>query len=225
MKDVYHADLVKGAEFTEGEEYPIIRSCNLIPKKVIPFSKFTKTEDYNQVVHFYEPDDVIERFGNNPHRYLERLKKFGAVITPDFSVYRDMPLVVQRHQTYLNRAFGFWLQKNGVSIIPNVRYGDERTYSFCFDGVPQNSVISIGTYGSMKRKEDIYYLIKGIPETIKQLRPKAILFYGTIVKDIEYILKSNDIAYHIYKSYTSTIFKKKTILSYPLFDILEEGIA
>ena len=225
MKDVFHAYLVKGANFTKGEEYPIIRSCNFIPKRVIPFSKITKTEDYNQVVHFYEQDDVIERFGNNPHRYLERLKKFNAVITPDFSVYRDMPLVVQRHQTYLSRAYGFWLQKNGVPIIPNVRYGDERTYPFCFEGIPQNSVISIGTHGSMKRKEGIYYLVKGIPETIKQLKPKVILFYGTIAKDIENILKSNGIAYHVYESYTSTVFKKRIILSYPLFGILEEGIA
>ncbi len=35
---ILHAYLVKGARFTEGEEYPIIRSCNLIPQKIIPFS-------------------------------------------------------------------------------------------------------------------------------------------------------------------------------------------
>ena len=148
MKDVFHAYLVDGARFTEGEEYPIIGSCDQIPQKMIPFSQIKYTKDFNQAVHFYETDDKIECFANNPHRYLQRLKKFKAVITPDFSVYRDMPLVVQRHQTYLNRAFGFWLQKNGVPIIPNVRYGDERTYSFCFEGIPQNSVISIGTHGT-----------------------------------------------------------------------------
>ena len=220
MKDVYHAYLVEGAEFTEGEEYPIIRSCNEIPGKIIPFSKIRDVKDYNHAVHFYEPDYIIECFGNNPHRYLQRLKKFKAIITPDFSLFRDMLLVVQRHQTYLNRAFGFWLQKNGVPIIPNVRYGDERTYSFCFAGILQNSVISIGTHGSIKLKDDINYHIKGISETIKQLRPKAILIYGAIVKDIKYILESNNIAYQVYESYISTVFNRKSIQTYPLFEIL-----
>jgi len=225
MKDVFRAYLVKGARFTEGEEYPIIGSCDQIPQKLIPFSQIKYTEDFNQAVHFYEPDDNIECFANNPHRYLQRLKKFKAVITPDFSVYRDMPLVVQRHQTYLNRAFGFWLQKNGVPIIPNVRYGDERSYSFCFEGIPQNSVISIGTHGSIKRNEDIKYHIKGILETIKHLKPSTILIYGAIKKDIEYILESNNIIYYPYKSYISTIFAKKSIQTYPLFDISKEEIA
>jgi hypothetical protein len=225
MKDVYRAYLVKGASFTDGEEYPIIQSCNQIPEKVIPFSKTKNANDYNQVVHFYEPDYKFECFGNKPRQYLQRLKKFKAVITPDFSVYRNMPLVVQRHQTYLNRAFGFWLQKNGIPIIPNVRYGDERTYSFCFDGILPNSVIAIGTHGNIKKKIDIQYHIKGIPETIKQLKPQAILFYGAIVKDMEYILKASNITYRIYKSYISTIFRKKSTPIYPLFDILEEGNA
>jgi hypothetical protein len=225
MKDVFRAYLVEGARFTKGEEYPIIQSCNQIPQKIIPFSKIKNTKDFNQAVHFYEPDYKIEPFGNNPRRYLQRLKKFKAVITPDFSVYRDMPLVVQRHQTYLNRAFGFWLQKNGVPIIPNVRYGDERTYSFCFEGIPQNSVISIGTHGSIKRKEDIAYHIKGIVETIKQLKPNAILIYGAIVNEIKYILESSDIAYCIYKSYISTIFNTKLVPTYPLFNMLKEETA
>jgi len=222
MKDVYRAYLVEGASFTEGEEYPIIQSCNQIPEKVIPFSKINNVKDYNQVVHFYEPDYKFECFGNKPRQYLKQLKKFKAVITPDFSVYRNMPLVVQRHQTYLNRAFGFWLYKNGIPIIPNVRYGDERTYSFCFDGILPNSVISIGTHGSIKKRMDIEYHIKGILETIKKLNPKAILVYGAIVKDMEYILKTNNIKYYNYESYISTIFKKKSIMTSSLFDILGE---
>jgi len=222
MKDVFRAYLVEGASFTEGEEYPIIKSCNLIPENVIPFSKINNVTDYNQVVHFYEPDYKFECFGNKPRQYLKRLRKFKAVITPDFSVYRNMPLVVQRHQIYLNRAFGFWLQKNGISIIPNVRYGDERTYSFCFDGILPNSVISIGTHGNIKEKKDIQYNIKGISKTIERLKPKAVLIYGAIVKDMEYILNENNIKYYVYDSYISTVFKRKSNMKCPLFDILEE---
>jgi hypothetical protein len=223
MKDVFKAYLVEGANFTDGEEFPIIKSCNQIPDRLIPFSKTKDTKYFNQAVHFYEPDYNIMCFSHNPFRYLPRLRKFATVITCDYSIYRDMPLVLQKSQTYLNRSLGFWLQKNGIPIIPNVRYGDERTYSFCFEGIPENSVISIGTHGSMRREEDIYFHIKGISETIRRLKPQAILIYGTITKDIEYILKSNNVIYYVYKSYTSTIFDNKSYPSNFLFDTLEKG--
>ena len=54
----------------------------------------------------------------------------------------------------MNRAVGCYLQSHGVYVIPNVRWGDERSYTtvelpekFAFLGVPKNSIVSIGTYG------------------------------------------------------------------------------
>ena len=85
---------------------------------------------------------------------LDKLKKFKGVISPDFSLYRNMPLVMQMWNTYRGRAVACWLQNNGVEIIPNVRFGDERTFSFCFDGVEENKTVAVGTHGCIKRKED-----------------------------------------------------------------------
>ena len=62
----------------------------------------------------YEDDYRFERIWRNPRQYLNVLKRYNGVILPDFSLYRDMPLVMQLWNIYRSRAIGFWLQLNGI---------------------------------------------------------------------------------------------------------------
>ncbi|MGL4483980.1 MAG: DUF4417 domain-containing protein, partial [Anaerovoracaceae bacterium] len=135
-------------------------------------------------VHFYEPDSKFERLWKRPRTYINKLKRFDGVITPDFSLYREMPLCMQVWNTYRNRALGYWLSKNEIPIIPNVRWGDERTYDFCFDGVNKNSIVAIGTHGCIKRKEDKYYFQLGLLEMLKRLSPHSIIVFGAMPSTI-----------------------------------------
>lgn len=135
-KDVFRAFLVADATY-EGElEMPRILPESRVPSRLIPFSKAIGSTDFEAWIHFYEDDAVFERIWNDPQRYLPILKRFSGVITPDFSLYRDMPLVMQQWNTYRGKAIGHWLQANGIPVIANVRFADERSYDFCCMGVP-----------------------------------------------------------------------------------------
>ena len=112
-------------------------------------------------------------------QYLPKLKKFKGIISPDFSLYRNMPLVMQMWNTYRGRSIAVWLQNNGVEVIPNVRFGDERTFSFCFDGVEENKTVAVGTHGCIKRKEDKIFFKVGLAHLVHQLSPKIIIVYGS----------------------------------------------
>jgi len=218
IKDNFQAFLIEGADLTENYEFPILQPCYEIPKDLVAFSKNKETENLNSFVHFYERDKDILPFARNPRNYFSRLSQFKGVIGCDISMYRNMPLAMQIAHTYYNRALSFWLQNHGLSVIPNVRYGDARSYSFCFEGIPQNSVISIGTYGCIKEKDDIDNHIRGVAETIKQLGPKAIIFYGTINKEVEYMLTLEKIDFVVFRSYTSDVFNSSLDKSCPLFE-------
>ena len=87
-------------------ELPVIRTSDLIPEKVITFSKaMSKTwDDFACWVIFYEHDKEFARLWNKPRQYLSKLKTFKGVISPDFSLYRNMPLVMQMRNTYRGRA-------------------------------------------------------------------------------------------------------------------------
>jgi len=98
---------------------------------------------FDQWIHFYEDDYLFECVWGSPNDSLDLFKKFNGVILPDFSLYRDMPFNMQISNIYRSRAIGNWLQKNNVNIIPNIRYGDERTYKICCDGVKQGGTIAM----------------------------------------------------------------------------------
>jgi len=68
---------------------------------------------------------------------------------------------MQIWNTYRNRALAYWLQNNGIKIIPNVRWGNERTFDFAFEGLPTGGTYAVGTNGCIQNKEDRYHFKKG----------------------------------------------------------------
>lgn len=183
-RDVFHAYLVKDAEYDGTIEIPVIKPSEKVPNRIISFSEAMKTDDLGQWVHFYENDCKIECIWNNPRKYIARLRKFSGLITPDFSMYRDMPLVMQAWNTYRGKALGHWWQSQGLNVIPNVRCADERSYSFCCDGVSERSTICIGSYGCLRDKKDRALFGQGLKFIIERLKPLCIVVYGGVPDDI-----------------------------------------
>lgn len=207
--DVFRAFLVKNAQYAGKYEIPIMKPTNSIPKKVIPFSKAISSKAYDSWVMFYENDDKFMRVWNNPKRYLQVLKQFQGVISPDFSVYRNMPLCMQIESTYKGKALGHFFQENGIDVIPNVRFNDERTFEFCFDGVPKNSIVSIGTHGCIKKNIDKAYFKIGLSEMLKVLSPKAIVVYGSAPDSIFEVCHTNHVELIQFDSDTAKYFASK----------------
>jgi hypothetical protein len=194
-KDVFKAFLVKNAKYEGNLEIPVIKGIKDTPNKVISFMDAMKnsTKDFNQWVHFYIDDFHFIKIWNRPKDYLKRLKKFKGVILPDFSVYRDMPLVMQYWNIYRSRAIGNFLQSNGIKVIVNIRYGDERTYECSCLGAPHNSIIAIGTNGTIQNIIDRGYIDKGFDYVINTLNPKVIVIYGGVTKHIQKVCNDNNI--------------------------------
>ena len=178
-KDVFHAFLVKNATFESELEIPCIAAEDKLPGRLIPFSKAVGGTDYGAWVHFYEDDAAFERLWTRPERYLPILKQYAGVIAPDFSLYRDMPLVMQQWNVYRSRAIAHWLQENGVPVIANVRWGDGRTHDLCCAGVPRNATIAVGSHGCIKILREREYFVGGLEHVVKTLSPKTIIVYGT----------------------------------------------
>ncbi len=183
-RDVWNAFLVSSADYEGFFEFPVIQPENSVPNQLVSFSKAIRSSDYNQWVHFFEDDYLFERIWRNPKRYLSILRRFNGVILPDFSVYRDMPYAMQLWNIYRSRAIGSWLQKNGVKVIVNIRYGDDRTYGFSCDGVPHGCTIAVGTHGTLKRSDDRRCFVEGLEVVIGKLQPSVIVVYGSAPENV-----------------------------------------
>ena len=177
-KDVFNAFLVALATYAGFFEIPVIQPTNWVPNRLVPFSKAISSRDHGQWIHFYEFDYLFERLWRNPRRYLPIFKRFNGVILPDFSLYRDMPLVMQLWNVYRSRAIGCWLQRNGIKVIANVRWGDRRTHRVCCDGISRGCTIAVGTVGALRGTEDRLYFTEGLAYVVRQLAPRAIVVYG-----------------------------------------------
>lgn len=73
--------------------------------RLIGFDK-TKLENNNhldRMVHFFLYDYKFERVWKNPDTDLEKLKRYKAVLTPDFSMYTEMNPTLQLYNTFRNR--------------------------------------------------------------------------------------------------------------------------
>ncbi len=183
--DVFRAFLIENSQFAGMYDMPVLRAEHGVPRKLIRFSEACREKkDYNQWVMFYENDFKFERIWNQPRKYLRILSKFEGVITPDFSLYYDMPLAMQIWNIYRSKAIGSWLQHNGVRVIPNIRVGSRYTLEIACDGVPKHNTIAIGTLGCLQDptyRKEFEQIIERISEL---LDPETIVLYGALPSNV-----------------------------------------
>ena len=163
IDDGFNPEFVETAFFDGIFEIPCIERPKeiIIPEAVIPFSKRERSEDGHETLVFYEYDVDFGDILRNPQDYVDEVACFAGMVTLDNSLYVDSPLLVQMANVYRSRAIGHFFQECGNYVIPNVRWGDERSYTttvfpekFAFLGLPRHSIVSIGTYGACKTKDE-----------------------------------------------------------------------
>jgi len=187
--DGFNSKLIETAFFDELLEIPILNASSEIrlPSIAVPFSKRKAIQNpAEEMLVFYEKDPLFREFVSVPQKFKKELKEIQIMSTPDCSLYRDMPLWEQLANIGVSRAVGYYWQQEGKYIIPNARWGDERTYSRqlfgfapAFLGIPQNGAVSIGTYGCSKSREDKYFLEAGLDAMLTELTPRAVIVYGS----------------------------------------------
>lgn len=143
--------------------------------KLIGYDKVNQSDDYGSIVHFFLDDYRFESIYNNPEKKIETLKQYKAVLTPDFSMYVEMPIALQLFSTFKNRWVGAYLQENGISVIPTVRWGDLTSFNFCFDGIEKGSTVAVSTLGVKKEKS---HFMLGYNEMLSRIKPSKIICYG-----------------------------------------------
>lgn len=179
-------DKARFAGVGEFEIPQIIGTDDVQVKEWIPFNYvLTCKEPQEKGVHFFLDDYQFERVWNNIDKYTEVLQRFKAVMSPDFSMFTVNPKALQIYQHFRKHFVGAYWQANGLTVIPTINWADEKSFEWCFDGEPTNSVVAISTVGSMNSKANKEGFYKGFEEMKKRIQPKKILCYGTIFEEIK----------------------------------------
>ena len=164
---------------TEGfYQMPMIEPVDYVPSDLIGFNYALSATDKTSGIHFYVDDYQFERVWNQPEAYLEKLAEFDCMLTPDFSLYTEMPIAMKIWNTYRSRLIGQMAQRMGITVIPTVSWCERETFCFCFDGLPKRATLSISTIGVKKDDENFGLWKAGVDEMIKRLQPRTLLIYG-----------------------------------------------
>ena len=189
LNDGCNPELVAGARFDGVLEIPFIEKPEkmIIPDDITPFTKRHRIVPEESAIGFYEMDEEFAEVLINPESYIEEFRKYQALISPDCSLYRDMPLEAQLMNIYRSRCIGGFYQRKGAYVIPQVRWGSEATYTTsvlpekaAFLGVEKQSIVAIGTYGCIQTREDKYFFRSGLEAMLETLDPKVVLVYGSM---------------------------------------------
>ena len=181
---------------TEGKyDMPVLDGVDHVPADLQGFNYVLNKPDTTKGVHFFLDDYQFERIWQRPEFYIEKLIDFDCALTPDFSLYLDMPIAMQVWNIYRSRLIGQIMQDYGITVIPTVSWSTKDSFDFCFDGLPQNATLAVSTIGVKQDKEQFEIWIDGMNEMIKRLSPTKIIVYGGKVdydyKDIEVIYFDN----------------------------------
>ena len=184
VKDVFGFWKIKGAELSGDYEIPVIHGSSKIPEDLVLFTDCEKEKHpENKSIHFYQYDENFANCLENEAKLTKKLyvfRKFQSVILPDYSIYRDMPFAHQIYQIYKSRSIGSFLMQNKIRVIPNIRWGDERTLKIACDGIDKWGVVAVGVQGGYKNAENSDCFEKGFYKMLDILEPETVLCYGKL---------------------------------------------
>ena len=128
--------------------------------------------------HFFIDDYQFERLWQRPDAYLDVLKPYKCVLTPDFSLYMDMPDAMQQWNRYRSAALGRYWQENGITVVPTLSWAQPSSYGFCFKGLPRHSTVATSTVGVARDEAAQAVWRDGMREAMRRLEPRRVRSAG-----------------------------------------------
>ncbi len=188
MHDRQHANLsIWQPSFIEcvgSCDIPIILPVDMVPDTWIPFNYArTKGGDSSIGVHMFLDDYQIERLWRDPARYAGMLSRFACVCAPDFSLYRDTSTAINLYNHYRKHWLAAWWQRQGISVLPTICWGDADSFAWCFDGEPAGAAVAVSSVGTQRNADDKAAFMYGYDAMLERLSPSKVYFWGNIPKE------------------------------------------
>lgn len=222
--DLWNSQLYRGASFTELDN-PVVKTTAVAPPKEI--IAWTKAKAYHKrqiangnhnythpaFIHFYthdyEFDGEREGIWRNWQNFYAVASHFAGIIGPDFSTCADFPDPLKRMQFHKMRVIEYGANARNIPVIVNARWGTEETWDYCFDAVPAQQMLCIGTVGSgLKHPESRPPFERGLRELVRRKQPSSLVVVGSDRYSVFDELKSEGLIIYQLDSDTCAFYKK-----------------
>ncbi len=161
-------------------DFPVIRKQNLDLSNVelISYSDISVRDIKNlyKGVHFFVDDWRFETLYDKPERSFDTLSKYRFVLTPDYSLYSEMPMWRQIESIGKARWVGANWQRKGLTVVPTVSWARTRSFDFCFEGIERHCTVAVGMIGCKSNRRAF---MQGYNEMLRRIEPEAVICFGT----------------------------------------------
>lgn len=174
--------LMDGMTFTSRHHIPQLLPYNgTVDFELVAYSDWRKNNGTGQALHFFLDD---YRFRNQLWYRLEQtsysIRKFDYYFTPDYSMWVDIPTDFYNLESVFRTRFAgaYWQQTCGYNVIPTASWGNADSFTYCFEGLPDNSIIAVGGMGHNHCPAAKRLWHYALQELERQKHPSLILIYG-----------------------------------------------
>ena len=167
-------------------------------------------ENCNKIAHGFLDDYRINAFYNDPDKHREKLSQYSALITPDYSDWREMNTWREIESIAHSRWVGkHWQECWQMPVIPSVTWSSPASFEYCFDGIESGCWVAVSLVGTRQSKKDF---MTGYDAMLEHIEPE-----GIICLDKPYAEMQGNILYVPYeypKQISSTQLKLPFIENY-----------
>lgn len=173
--------LMEGMTFTSHNQFPQLDPyIGNVDFEAIPYTERRKHNGANQALHFFLDDYRFrDAIWYNLEHTTYSIRDFQYLFTPDLSLWVDLPTdFCNKENLYRTRFVGAYWQKCGYNVIPTASWGNMDSFKYCFEGLPDNSVMAVsgmGHHHCTSAKKLWFYALR---ELERQKSPILILIYG-----------------------------------------------
>lgn len=205
-RDVFNGRLLAGLTLVGPYEIPMIDPCLQVPDSLISFSEANalRKPDPQTWVHFYEDDYKFIRLWNDPDRHFRRLAQFAGVVSPDFSIYRNMPTAQKIAHTYRNQLLGARMQADGINVIANIRLSGRESIPYALAGAPRHSTVALGLHGCTQDRTNRRHVVEEVRIVCDELAPAHLVVYGSAAYRVLDYPREQGIPVHVFRADTFT---------------------
>lgn len=176
LGDIYAGDADRVGKYG----FPQLAEEDYIPtQQVKPFNYMLSLDEPEKWwIHCFCDDYQFERLWTGFDYYMNYIIRLNGFISTDYSLYRDYDDDKLIWNCYRNRCMAYAVQKNNGIMIPTAGFGPEKTWDWCFDGLPMNSSVAVTTNGTLDDPEARRIFVGGIDALVHTVYPKNLIVCG-----------------------------------------------
>lgn len=178
-------DLNLRAVFPSSNEWgiPDVAAEYTVPERMLAWTDRAALADAgpNAAAHSFLDDYRFESMWARAEKSVARLKTAGCMaLSPDFSLWRGAPWVVQSWQVYRSRWCAAWWQSHGVRVICTAQWAGPETFGFAFGTMPHGCPVAVSAVGVVRDRSAHAGFQAGLSALAERVAPSVLLVYGKL---------------------------------------------